>query len=115
MFAGGVAGDCAAGTEDQSHVWFIVQDQDNTNTINGSKITFDVDLKALVVHESRVDMGPLLGFRPRWRPRAMGRATPIRKRTSHLIVGLVEDVSRSKRRDRTRATAEAAADAGATE
>ena len=75
----------------------------------------DVDLKALVVHESRVDMGPLLGFRPRWRPRAMGRATPIRKRTSHLIVGLVEDVSRSKRRDRTRATAEAAADAGATE
>ena len=75
----------------------------------------DVDLKALVVHESRVDMGPLLGFRPRWRPRAMGRATPIRKRTSHLIVGLVEDASRSKRRDRTPATADAGADAGATE
>jgi len=58
----------------------------------------DVDLNALVVQESRIDMGPLLGGRPRWRPRAMGRATPIRKRTSHLIIGLAEESARRKRR-----------------
>jgi large subunit ribosomal protein L22 len=58
----------------------------------------DVDLKALVVHQAHVDMGPLLGGRPRWRPRAMGRATPIRKRTSHLVIGLCEEESRRKRR-----------------
>ncbi len=69
----------------------------------------DVDLKALIVHESRVDMGPLLGGRPRWRPRAMGRATPIRKRTAHLIVGLMEDSSRSSRRSKAEDDATAVA------
>jgi large subunit ribosomal protein L22 len=58
----------------------------------------EVNLKGLVVTDARVDMGPLLGFRPRWRPRAMGRATPIRKRTSHLIIGLTEKESRRQRR-----------------
>lgn len=57
----------------------------------------DVNLNALVVAEARVDMGPLLGFRPRWRPRAMGRATPIRKRTSHLLVGLTEAETRRRK------------------
>jgi len=60
----------------------------------------DVDLKALVVSEARVDMGPLLGGRPRWRPRAMGRALPIHKRTSHLIIGLQEEAARRSRRGR---------------
>jgi large subunit ribosomal protein L22 len=54
----------------------------------------DVNLGSLVVSEVRVDMGPLLGGRARWRPRAMGRATPIRKRTSHLTIGLKEGESR---------------------
>ena len=59
----------------------------------------DVDLNALVVHQARVDMGPLLGGRGRWRPRAMGRATPIRKRTSHLLIELSEAAElRSRRR-----------------
>jgi len=58
----------------------------------------DVDLNALVVSEARVDMGPLLGGRPRWRPRAMGRATPIRKRTSHLLIGLTEGAGGRRRR-----------------
>ncbi|MHC4932220.1 MAG: 50S ribosomal protein L22 [Planctomycetota bacterium] len=58
----------------------------------------EVDLNALVVSEARVDMGPLLGGRARWRPRAMGRATPIRKRTSHLLIGLSEATERRRRR-----------------
>ncbi len=58
----------------------------------------DVDLNALIVSEARVDMGPLLGGRVRWRPRAMGRATPIRKRTSHLYIVLAESAEHSKRR-----------------
>jgi large subunit ribosomal protein L22 len=73
----------------------------------------DVDLNALVVEESRIDMGPLLGGRPRWRPRAQGRATPIRKRTSHLIIGLAEAPDRRKRRKRKSET-RAEPDAGTT-
>lgn len=52
----------------------------------------DVDLNALVISESRVDEGPLLGGRARWRPRAQGRATPIHKRTSHLHISVSERV-----------------------
>ena len=59
----------------------------------------EVDLNALVVREARVDMGPLLGGRPRWQPRAMGRATPIFKRTSHLHIDLVEAADRRRRRE----------------
>ena len=58
----------------------------------------DVDLNALVVSESRVDEGPLLGGRVRWRPRAQGRATPIHKRTSHLRIGLSESADLRTRR-----------------
>ncbi len=42
-----------------------------------------VDADDLVVREARVDEGPT--FR-RWRAAAMGRAAPIRKRTSHIVV-----------------------------
>ena len=58
----------------------------------------DVDLRRLVVQEARVDMGPLLGGRARWRPRSQGRAVPILKRTSHLIVGLTEVLGKKPRR-----------------
>ena len=65
---------------------------------NASQVA-DVDLNALIVSEARVDNGPLLGGRVRWRPRAMGRATPIRKRTSHLYIVLAESAEHSKRRE----------------
>jgi large subunit ribosomal protein L22 len=40
------------------------------------------------VHEIRVDEGPTL---KRYRPRAMGRATPINKRTCHISVALTPE------------------------
>jgi ribosomal protein L22 len=39
----------------------------------------------LVIHAAYADEGPTI---KRFRPRAMGRATPIRKRTSHLTITL---------------------------
>jgi large subunit ribosomal protein L22 len=42
-----------------------------------------LDTDALVVREAFVDEGPTM---KRWSPRAMGRATPIMKRTSHITI-----------------------------
>ena len=39
----------------------------------------------LMIREAYADEGPTI---KRFRPRAMGRATPIRKRTSHLTITL---------------------------
>lgn len=47
----------------------------------------DVDVDALYIKTIYVDEGPVL---KRWRPRAMGRATRILKRTSHITVVLDE-------------------------
>lgn len=46
-----------------------------------------LDISALVVGEIRVDKGPVL---KRSRPRAQGRAFPIHKHTSHIMVTLVD-------------------------
>jgi len=43
----------------------------------------DVDPDALYIKSITVDQGPSL---KRWLPRAMGRATPLWKRTSHVTV-----------------------------
>jgi len=45
----------------------------------------NVNTDALVVKEVVVDQGPTL---KRWTPRAMGRATRINKRTSHIRIVL---------------------------
>jgi large subunit ribosomal protein L22 len=42
-----------------------------------------LDIDDLVVREAFVDEGPTL---KRWRARAQGRASPIRKRTTHITV-----------------------------
>jgi len=47
----------------------------------------DTDVDSLYIAKVYADEGPTL---KRWRPRAQGRATRIRKRTSHLTVILDE-------------------------
>jgi large subunit ribosomal protein L22 len=46
-----------------------------------------LDTEALIIKQAFVDEGPTM---KRWMPRAMGRATQIRKRTSHITVVLGE-------------------------
>ncbi len=46
-----------------------------------------VDIDSLVISEARVDEGTTW---KRFLPRAQGRATPIRKRTSHITIKLKE-------------------------
>lgn len=48
---------------------------------------FELDKDNLFVKEIRVDDGPTVY---RWMPRAHGRATPLRKRTSHVTLALGE-------------------------
>ncbi len=47
----------------------------------------EADMRSLYVRNARVDGGPY--FR-RWRPKDRGRAHPIAKRTSHIIVSVSE-------------------------
>lgn len=44
-------------------------------------------VEKLVIKDIRVDQGPML---KRWMPRAQGRATPIHKHTSHVVIVLEE-------------------------
>ncbi len=45
-----------------------------------------LDIDELVISKITVDEGPTV---MRWRPRARGRATKIRHRTSHIIINVV--------------------------
>jgi large subunit ribosomal protein L22 len=49
-----------------------------------------VDVNRLRVADARVDEGPLVHGRVRYRSGTMGRAMPIRKRTAHLLITLSE-------------------------
>ncbi len=48
---------------------------------------FKLDEASLVIKAATADQGPAL---KRWRARAMGRAAPIKKRTSHITIILTD-------------------------
>ncbi|PLR80487.1 50S ribosomal protein L22 [Bacillus canaveralius] len=48
---------------------------------------YELDINNLIVEQAYVDEGPTL---KRFRPRAMGRASAINKRTSHITIVLSE-------------------------
>ncbi len=58
------------------------------SAIANAKETGKIDIDNLIIHRLFVDEGPTL---KRFRPRAMGRATMIRKRTSHITLILKEE------------------------
>jgi large subunit ribosomal protein L22 len=57
------------------------------SAVSNAKNNFDATEDELYVKEAFVNEGPTL---KRWRPRAMGRATPIHKKTSHITVVVAE-------------------------
>lgn len=48
----------------------------------------EVDVNTLRISKAVVDEGPLLGYRPRFRPISRGRAVPFTKRLSHIKITL---------------------------
>lgn len=57
------------------------------SAIANAEHNYDMDVNNLVVSEAYVDEGPTL---KRFRPRAMGRASQINKRTSHITIVVSE-------------------------
>lgn len=62
---------------------------------------FSLKRADLTVKEISVDGGPIF---KRWRPRAMGRSAPIRKRTSHINVTLASKDAEPKKTQAKKAT-----------
>jgi large subunit ribosomal protein L22 len=58
------------------------------SAVANAEHNFALDADELVVAEAFADEGPTL---KRWRPRARGRATRIRKRTSHITIVVTEE------------------------
>ena len=60
----------------------------NSGISNLSTLNDNVDKENLYITDAYVDQGPTM---KRFRPRAMGRATPIRKRSSHLTITISDN------------------------
>lgn len=58
------------------------------SAVANAEHNFALDSDELVVAEAFADEGPTL---KRWRPRARGRATRIRKRTCHITIVVTEE------------------------
>lgn len=64
------------------------------SAVANAKHNFQIDKENLRIAKITVDGGPVL---KRWMPKAHGRATPIRERTSHINLTLVEVPAREKK------------------
>ena len=53
------------------------------SAVANAEQTGEADIDNLFISNLQVDEGPVS---KRWRPRAHGRATPLRKRTSHITI-----------------------------
>lgn len=58
-----------------------------SSAVANAENNYELDSDSLYIHEVYVDGGPIV---KRFRARAMGRATPIRRRTSHITVSVKE-------------------------
>jgi large subunit ribosomal protein L22 len=56
-----------------------------------------VNSDTLIVKNVEINKGIVM---KRWMPRAQGRATPINKRTSHVLVTLAEGASKAKKKSK---------------
>ncbi len=65
------------------------------SAVASAKHDFEIEQDNLKIAEIKVDEGTTLH---RWKPRAFGRAAPIRKRTSHISLVLVEIKESSEKR-----------------
>ena len=63
------------------------------SAVANAKHNHESDESSLMVKQITVDGGPILY---RWMPRAMGRATPLRKRTAHIVLTLTGEVKEKK-------------------
>ena len=71
--------------------------------IANAKNNHNIKEETLVITSAFVDSGPTLH---RWMPRAMGRASAIRKRTSHITLvleGEVEEKKKAKKKNEKKA------------
>ncbi len=65
------------------------------SAIANAKHNHNLEVETLRVKSVMVDGGPVL---KRWMPRAHGRATPVRERTSHINLVLSEIVKKDKQK-----------------
>lgn len=66
-----------------------------TSALSNAKHNNSLEADALMVKTAEVNEGPTM---KRWLPKAHGRATPIRKRTSRILIGL-EEVAAPKKKE----------------
>ena len=64
------------------------------SAVASAEHNFELEKNNLFIKEIKINEGPTL---KRWKPRARGRATPIRKRTSHIDLVLAELVESGKK------------------
>ena|SRR3990167_5380597 len=67
------------------------------SAVANAKHNFNIPVDTLRIKKITVDGGPML---KRWMPKAHGRATPVRERTSHIYLALEEFEKKSKKEAR---------------